>query len=444
MITTDTISNSGINQTLANLEAMLNTTGRVDFVIHFWKEFPNLGKDGLEFKTIDFPTIPRMAIIPIVATKTALGSSRTSEGTRKIVAGQFEYMREANHAVTDLIQRFAGHSLVHIDGFNFNVTEVKRAGQLYSALMAGLPDNPNMEQVAQYFGIDLGYAISPYKIPSAQEMIDAVMKSDKLSDAETLKFASLVKWVVKSASTAVMMAVEPTFGRLPVSIRLINEGRRHRLDGTDVWLGRQFPNFDTSSRINTPQRKTNNDSTEVLNRLADILQGRSAKGEDDMPIQKRYTDALPTENRPDNWDDLPESNKMTLTDNYLSRINNMTVQPEDSVGMTADEMHNPSWIGSPLSDLKGPPATEDSNLAEAGTDPGTGEESKSPEPDDNLSDGASADTGTERKLCSARTVAGTPCKNYAVEGSDKCLIHNKPLNEAEGVITPPPAGTTQS
>lgn len=332
-----------VNQTLTRVQNLVDSQGRVDFVIHTWKEFPNIGSDGLEFKSINAPIIPRMELIPIVATSATMASYKQNEDSNRVTPLEVNYLRAANYAIADLLHRYAAFSLVYIQNFSFNVSEIQRAYTMFNLLTAGLyRDNPapSLEDLAQYFGIDLPYDMPVYRGSTIESTITEINASGKLSGEDTLLIEILLQSIRTSIGITVITAVEPVNGKLPEAIKNINLGEKSRFDETESWLAKQFPHFDTASKINAGNKAKGNDDqiSQLVEALTDALVKKkvsAVEDEEDM----RQSDLLPESNRPENWDDLPEDIKLSLAQNHLNRQANMTIQNEDVLGMTSDEVN---------------------------------------------------------------------------------------------------------
>lgn len=332
----------GIEQTIDRLSNMLNVQGRVDFVLHSWKPFSNLGHDGLQFKCVPAAFIPRMTLIPIVALPSTLGTHRVDDDTNRVKATEMKYLRESSFEVTDLISRFAAHSLVPVPGFNFNVTDIRRAFILYELVMGGVGEKANLEEYAGYLEVELPFTAPRYKGDTASMIVQRILEDRRLPETDTFSIDALLTALRTSVTISVEMATEAINGRLPQAIRQINEGSKHRFDETESWLVSQFPSFDTTSRITGGAKSDNQD--DAITRLTDLLVGELSKkkvssgiGEEEMNKNRRE-DLLPDELKTD-FDTISDAEKHSRVENYLNKLNNMTIQPEDSVGMTASEMN---------------------------------------------------------------------------------------------------------
>jgi hypothetical protein len=264
--------NPAVNSALNSIRQSLEFQKQVSFVYHSWLPFSNLALQGFKFPQVPEREIPRLSLIPIVATTgTLIGSTMSTQHNRHVPT-PVVYQRSVESSIADLLMKYSQFGLVRIPSLDTDVDKIDEAVSLFQAITQGIDYNTPLELLTEYFGTD-----SPvdFQFTKKRALLKRTAKDylDNYASDDTTyeKGEQAIAVLGQSAQVAHIMAIEPANGILPKTIRAISERLKFRFDLVDEWLVRQFPSYDSKGGLTQAKEDS---GTDLLQKLVELLAER--------------------------------------------------------------------------------------------------------------------------------------------------------------------------
>lgn len=381
---------------LKNIEEQTARLHQVVFVFQPWIEFNNLSSNGFRIAAVPSAKIPRLQLIPLVATQSRHIESRKSSTTNKYVPVTVPYTVPIRSSYVDMLKRYGEFGLVKLDPLSCNLHEAQRRIELFSEMMEPYHQYCTLEDLTDFFGVSspveeqLGRKKSQVRM-NAEAKIDSMVTHGKMTEAEAVLFKQCLPVLRSSAEKCHRKALHPTNGVLPQTLREINTQRKARFDEVDTFLRRQFPNYDADSRLSI-RKNDNADLSELVTAIKDLVAVHVAGSK---PVTKEDIETVK-----DMVSDIPQVS--SLLESAAPQVSE-----EGSEGLSSDSLKRPA--------PPPPPPSEDTPPYE----PPAGSEDTPPVPDLTL----------DPTRCLGTRADGEQCGRKPVTDSKYCLAH-EPAKEA--------------
>jgi hypothetical protein len=266
--------NPAVNAALNTIRESLNEQKQVSFVYHSWLPFANLSLQGFKFPQIPEREIPRLSLIPIVATTGVLMGSTMSTAHNRHVPTPVSYQMDIKSSIADLMMKYAQFGLVRVQSLDTDVDRIEEAVNLFQIITPGLNYDTPLEVIPEYFGIE-----SPvdFQFTRKRKLLKTTALdylSDAVTDeAEFSRGEQAIAVLGQSAAVSHIVALEPANGILPKTIRSISERLKFRFDLVDEWLVRQFPSYDSKGGLSQAKEES---GTDLIKQLVELLAAKQA------------------------------------------------------------------------------------------------------------------------------------------------------------------------
>lgn len=258
---------NNILSTLQNIRQQTSVLNRVAFVFHCWLPFNNLNSDGYRVPAIMSATIPRMTLIPILSTRVSLFDSVRNPATNKFMPVVQQHQRPIEASVSIITQRYGKFGFIRIPELDCDIEEAENYIRYFDAIMRPFKEQGGkMQDLPSYFGstspVDEIFDKKGDRVKTtAYAELDNLFSTGRIPETDYNIFRSALNRFAQSASTAHRVALMPGYGILQESITAVNEKYKSRFDEADEFLIREFPDFNSSSRIT---QRAQQDSTAAL------------------------------------------------------------------------------------------------------------------------------------------------------------------------------------
>lgn len=265
-----------IKEQLDRIKSEVRRTDRVVFALHCWMPLNNIGSGGFKLPAIPSAKIPRVSLIPIVINKEVLVDSKRSQQTNKFIPFNVEFQVDIETSWVDILNKHGQYGMVRLDSLECDIETAERVNEVFNMMQTGFVGGV-LQDLPAYWGGEspvigeFETMLSRVKT-TAQRKLSELLAAGQITRQEASAFLTALPELARSAEIAHNVALNPSNGILPKSIEQVNTGDKSRLDLTDNWIMREFPDYNSTSRLN--RRNEGDQITRLATLISDSLTNR--------------------------------------------------------------------------------------------------------------------------------------------------------------------------
>jgi hypothetical protein len=291
--------NTVVRDALDNIRKLIAEKEKVAFVVNFWMPHNNLGMSGFRFPQYPDAYIPPSTLLPLVTITQKHIDSFINPMNGKVTPFDTPFEQDIRQSITDLQRRFGKYGLVELPNLACTLEETDELIEAFDFMMDGFKGT--LQDLPYFFGstspveIQFDNPISRLdKTPEGDpitydKVLSQLVSSGKISEKNFRRLMASVNEFIQSAEIAHRAALTPQDGILHRTILSMNTGKKDGLDEADIWLTRQFPDFNAQGRLKG--KENSSDLGKLVEMLGDRL-GGSPQAQAQAPAQANLLSML--------------------------------------------------------------------------------------------------------------------------------------------------------